>query len=125
MGIKTFYADGNKVLDVYKTTNKAIKYIKKYKKPVFLEFATYRWREHCGPNYDNSIGYRTEKEFAKWKNKDPINEFKNYLVKNKIINANLIDKFYLSTNRKVARAFKFAEKSNFPSEKDLFKNIYA
>ena len=28
--------------------------------PRFLEFSTYRWREHCGPFYDNDIGYRTE-----------------------------------------------------------------
>ena len=34
-------------------------------KPVFIEFQTYRWLEHCGPNFDNNIGYRSEKEFQK------------------------------------------------------------
>ena len=28
--------------------------------PQFVELETYRWREHCGPNYDNDLGYRTE-----------------------------------------------------------------
>ena len=27
--------------------------------PTFILADTYRWREHCGPNYDNDIGYRT------------------------------------------------------------------
>ena len=33
----------------------------------FYSLNTYRHREHCGPNYDNNIGYRTEKEFKHWK----------------------------------------------------------
>ena len=33
----------------------------------FVEFPTYRWREHCGYQFDNNIGYRTELEFIKWK----------------------------------------------------------
>ena len=38
----------------------------------FIEFNTYRWREHCGPNYDNDIGYRSEAEYLEWKEKDPL-----------------------------------------------------
>ena len=33
----------------------------------FVEFDTYRWREHCGYQYDNHIGYRDEEEFLAWK----------------------------------------------------------
>ena len=33
---------------------------------------TYRWLEHCGPAYDNQIGYREESEFKKWQKKDPL-----------------------------------------------------
>ncbi len=28
--------------------------------PTFLVLDTYRWREHCGPAFDNHIGYRAE-----------------------------------------------------------------
>ena len=34
--------------------------------PYFFEFKNYRWREHCGPNYDNDIGYRQKNEFKYW-----------------------------------------------------------
>ncbi len=125
MGIKTFNADGNKILDVYNVSNNAINYIKKNKKPVFIEFYTYRWREHCGPNYDNNIGYRNENEFLYWKNKDPIKTFKNYLLKNKIFTNNFLNKNDIKITNIVLDAFNFAEKSKFPSNKNKFKNIYA
>ena len=43
--------------------------------PMFIEFKTYRWREHCGPNYDNNLGYRDESEFLRWKKNDPISNY--------------------------------------------------
>ena len=30
--------------------------------PVFLEFVTYRYKEHVGPNDDINLGYRTQDE---------------------------------------------------------------
>ena len=49
------------------------------KGPYFLEFETYRWREHCGPNFDNDLGYRSNDEFLKWKGKCPIKAFETLL----------------------------------------------
>ena len=43
--------------------------------PRFIEFSTYRWLEHCGPSYDNHIGYRSESEFLEWQEKEPIARF--------------------------------------------------
>lgn len=40
--------------------------------PGFLEIATYRYREHVGPNYDWDLGYRTEKEVREHMAKDPV-----------------------------------------------------
>ena len=50
----------------------AVEKIRKGHGPQFLEFFTYRWREHCGPNFDNNIGYRTEQEYQEWLTKDPV-----------------------------------------------------
>ena len=63
MGIESDFGDGNKVDEVYKMVSKAKSNILLGKGPQFLEFETYRWREHCGPNFDNDIGYREEQEF--------------------------------------------------------------
>ena len=58
-------------------TEKAINYIRKTKKPFFLQLDTYRWREHCGPkNYDNHIGYRSNSEFLRWKKNAQLKKLK-------------------------------------------------
>ena len=80
MGIEADFGDGNKVHEVFEKVSKAKSNILLGKGPQFLEFETYRWREHCGPNYDNDIGYRTEEEFLEWRKRDPI---KNILKKQK------------------------------------------
>ena len=77
--------DGNDVLAVYKNVKDAFSYILQGKGPVFLEFPTYRWREHCGPNFDNHIGYREEKEYLLWKKKDPVEQFKRLLTNQEVI----------------------------------------
>jgi pyruvate dehydrogenase E1 component alpha subunit len=122
IGPKVLNCDGNNVLQAYDTINKAIMETKKGKGPFFLEFSTYRWLEHCGPNYDNNIGYRTQKEFIKWKKKDPILRLKKKIdpkFHNKLI------KIENKVKIEINNAFKFAEKSPFPNEAEAYKGVYA
>ena len=70
LGLKILHGDGNDVQFVFKTASDAVSGIRSGSGPVFMEFSTYRWREHCGPFYDNDIGYRSEQEFEEWKRKD-------------------------------------------------------
>jgi pyruvate/2-oxoglutarate/acetoin dehydrogenase E1 component/TPP-dependent pyruvate/acetoin dehydrogenase alpha subunit len=71
-GVKTIYVDGNHVQQVYAEACSAIHELRQGAGPVFMELPTYRWLEHCGPGYDNDIGYRTEEEFQEWKQRDPL-----------------------------------------------------
>ena len=45
---------------------------KKKNKPALVEFKTYRWLEHCGPNWDDDLGYRSREEVKRWLKKCPI-----------------------------------------------------
>ena len=54
--IKYFKVDGNNISEVHETSKKAINFIRKNQRPVFIEFITYRWLEHCGPYYDHELG---------------------------------------------------------------------
>jgi pyruvate dehydrogenase E1 component alpha subunit len=110
-GIQTYKCNGNNVLDSYNTLVKAKKFLLKKKQPVFIEFSTYRWLEHCGPNYDNDLKYRSEKEFNFWKKKDPIKKLKRYLKKNFSH-----EKAEKRINNEINNAFKFALRSKFPSK---------
>ncbi|HEV8539680.1 MAG TPA: thiamine pyrophosphate-dependent dehydrogenase E1 component subunit alpha, partial [Nitrospiraceae bacterium] len=52
-GLDSRQDDGNDVAAVFKLTKVAVDKARVGGGPTFLEFKTYRWREHCGPNYDN------------------------------------------------------------------------
>ena len=106
--IKSFYADGNNVLDVYDKSLSCLNYILEEGAPCFLELPTYRWREHCGPNFDNTIGYRKEEEFLNWKKKDPL-----ILLENEITKSN-IELFTKKIDTEVNNAFNYAINSPFP-----------
>ena len=104
--------------------DKSIEKIRIGKGPIFLEFTTYRWREHCGPNYDNDIGYREEKEFFEWKQRDPISKYVQELEKANI-NKEQISQVHEKALVAVQNAFEFAESSPFPDKSKTFQNIYA
>lgn len=71
-GLYVDAGDGNLIEEVNEKTAKAVDYIRKGHGPVFLEFVTYRHREHCGPYFDNHIGYRTEEEASIWNKRCPL-----------------------------------------------------
>ena len=78
-GVESHKADGNDVVTVYELLQNAVGKARSGDGPTFFEFSTYRWREHCGPNYDNSLGYRTEEEFLEWKKRCPVDQVKKQL----------------------------------------------
>ena len=125
MGVKSIITDGNNVEDVYMSVSKAKAEILKNKKPMFIEMPTYRWREHCGPNFDNHIGYRDEKEFLKWQKKDPIKIFTNKLLSNKKVSQLQLDKIYLAVEKEIDEAFNFAKNSPFPKLNLSSSTIFA
>jgi pyruvate dehydrogenase E1 component alpha subunit len=125
MGIKSHQGEGNDVFGVYKTVLDTISSIRKGDGPRFLEFNTYRWREHCGPNYDNHIGYRAEDEFLEWKKKDPILLSEMQLLKENILTQKMIRSIAQVVKDEVNKAFQFAEDSPFPKKEDVFKYIYS
>ncbi len=119
IGVDSLSCDGNDAIACFKVLDENIKKIKNGSGPKFIEFFTYRWREHCGPNFDNDIGYRSESEFLRWKKKDPLNNLKKSLKRNVILS---IEK---KINLEVQRAFEYAENSPFPNNKEAYMDVYA
>ena len=109
MGISAQHGNGNDVEEVARKVKHAKTMILKSEGPQFLEFDTYRWREHCGPNFDNNIGYREESEFLKWKKKDPL---KNFYSEN---SQEYIDRKIDTISQEIDDAHQFADDSKFPT----------
>lgn len=116
-GIPSKRGDGNDVLEVYRLGKWAIETIRSKKTPVFLEFTTYRHKEHCGPNDDDHLNYRDKKEVEYFLNNCPIKKFES-----QISNLNEIT---TKISNEISEAFDFAENSNYPSYDPLKEKIYA
>ena len=125
MGIKSFNADGNDVLKIYNIVSRELSKIRSGFGPRFIEFDTYRWREHCGPNYDNDLEYRTESEFQKWKDRCPIETFKERLLEAEIVTDQNLQNMADDISREIEEAVAFAQECPFPDTGRLMKHIYA
>ena len=117
MGIQTDHGYGNDVEEVQKKVSNAKDKIFGGQGPQFIEFNTYRWREHCGPNYDNDIGYRSEAEYLEWKEKDPLKDININLSKEQL------DIETKENKNEIDDAFSYAEDSDFPDYED-FKTAF-
>lgn len=102
----------NDVESIREATLKAIV----YGKPSFIEIPTFRYLEHCGPNNDDHLGYRTPAEMDFWRNMDPL----------------LINKHNGPTDAEMGKimleisdAFEDAEKAPFPDQSEVGKYLYA
>ena len=124
MGANARHCDGNDVRAAHAMAVDAVQAIRAGGGPQFLEFSTYRWREHCGPLFDNDIGYRTEAEFEEWKAKDPILRLESSLLAERALAAADIDAMRSETEREVAAAFDFAQSSPFPDASEASRDLY-
>ena len=125
IGLSSDYADGNDIMQIYEVLEPTINAIRAGKGPSFIEFSTYRWREHCGPNFDNDIGYRSEEEFAEWKMKDPIRSFQHQLKVSNFMDDNTLIDLDKKIENEIKEAFDFAKASKFPNRETLAKYIYS
>ncbi len=123
-GIKSYHGDGNNVVEVYKIAGQAIDRAREGHGPTFLEFKTYRWREHCGPYYDNDLGYRTESEFQEWRRRCPLEKLQGQLLKEGILSHQDIDRLTGNFEAEIEQAIAFAKDSPFPEESGLMEDVY-
>ena len=112
-GVKSVYGDGNDVEVVSRIAGEAIDGAREGKGPSFLEFETYRWREHVGPNYDLNLGYRDEREFLEWQRRDPVQSCRHLLVTNHGFTSQVEEALLSQIKGEIERAFAFALASPF------------
>ncbi|MFA5920971.1 MAG: thiamine pyrophosphate-dependent dehydrogenase E1 component subunit alpha [Methylococcaceae bacterium] len=124
-GVCGFETDGNDVIEVYESMSRTIEGVRKGLGPAFVEYKTYRWREHCGPNFDNNIGYRTEAEYLEWRKHCPIENLEILLKKEGILSDTEVAGMENKIAAEIEDAFHFAKSSPFPFKEELYLNLYA
>jgi len=125
VGMRSENGDGNDAWATYAKLRNIIEHVREGQGPAFVEFYTYRWREHCGPHYDNDLGYRSEQEFKKWKALDPIPRFEKTLLGLGVLDEQGIRAIERDISQAVNDAFDFAEDSPFPPREHAFTHLFA
>ncbi|MFT4804677.1 MAG: 2-oxoisovalerate dehydrogenase E1 component, partial [Psychroserpens sp.] len=82
-GIESFILDGNNILEVYATIKKLAESIRKHPRPILIEFKTFRMRGH---EEASGTKYVPEKLMKEWSKKDPVDNFRAYLMENRLLN---------------------------------------
>lgn len=107
--------DGNDVFAVHAAAQQAVDWCRGGKGPYFLEFMTYRWREHVGPNWDYDAGYRSKAEVDAWIERCPIKRGEARLLAEGVCSEAEISRWREELRREVDLAVATAKASPFPS----------
>ncbi len=123
-GILAKKENGNDVEKVYQLSKQAMDYMINEKKPMFIELETYRFRAHCGPEYDFHLGYRSKEEILENEKKCPVEIFKTKLIKQNSITDLEIKQMEDKIENEITEAFQFAKNSPFPSKEEALTGVY-
>lgn len=124
-GMASYTGDGNDVEAVRTIAITAIDLARQGNGPQFIELHTYRWREHCGPNFDDDLNYRCAAEIEHGLNDCPIARFAAKLKQSiPDIDAE-VERLEAEIREEIALAFDFALASPRPTIADAGTGIYA
>lgn len=118
-------ADGNDVAAVFRAATEAVERARQGGGPTFLLFDTYRWREHCGPGFDNHIGYRTEEEYLSWHSRCPIDFQRKGLQGAGIVTTETEAAWVAELKHEIDAAFDFAKSAPLPEPAGVSDHVYA
>ncbi|MFC1789595.1 thiamine pyrophosphate-dependent dehydrogenase E1 component subunit alpha [Patescibacteria group bacterium] len=115
-----FQDDTTDTEKIYKLGLKAIKSIKKTKKPAFIHLKYYRYLEHVGVNEDFDAGYRSKKDFEKWYKKDPM-----IIQRKKILNLGVKpEKIEKEIDHKIKNSINKAKKAPFAKISETYEDVF-
>jgi acetoin:2,6-dichlorophenolindophenol oxidoreductase subunit alpha len=127
-GIESFTIDGNDVIQVYDISRSAADICRKGNGPVFLEFLTYRYHGHVGPDdkiQELHTDIRPPEEVSIWREKDPIVRLERSFLDQNLVSLDVIQNIRKEVAREVESAIHFAVNGAKPAKGDLTKYVFA
>ncbi|MEE8305186.1 MAG: thiamine pyrophosphate-dependent dehydrogenase E1 component subunit alpha [Candidatus Tectomicrobia bacterium] len=122
-GIPGVQVDGMDVLAVHEAAGEAIARARRGEGPTLLECKTYRFHGH---NFGDPQLYRTREEIAEWADqRDPIKRFATYIKEEGILTDEQDEAIQHQVSEDIQESVRFAEQSPYPSEDELYKDVYS
>ena len=104
-GMESELVDGNNILDVYHKIAQIAESVRKKPRPVLVECLTFRMRGH---EEASGTKYVSQDLLDEWAKKDPVINFENYLLSEKIINQDKIEQIKNQLNEEVSNEWEKA-----------------
>ncbi|MCW4117005.1 thiamine pyrophosphate-dependent dehydrogenase E1 component subunit alpha [Aurantimonas sp. MSK8Z-1] len=123
-GMTGGFADGNDADAVWRLGEAAVDAARNGEGPWLLEFSTYRWREHCGPETDDRLGYRTLEEINDWATRCPLLTYEARLKEEGVVTAAQVEAMRTEIEAEVEEAFRLARAAAFPPAEALSQFVY-
>lgn len=124
-GIEAHVVDGQDVLAVNNLTQKLVARARKGEGPFFVELMTYRYHGHHVGDINRTY-YRSKEEEAEWKeNRDPITNFGDWMVDQKIVDAEDLNAIRTEIKVDAASAVSYALDAPYPSLDEVDSHVFA
>jgi pyruvate dehydrogenase E1 component alpha subunit len=120
-GVPGTRCDGMDVLDVHACVTEALHKAREQREPQLVEAVTYRFRGHSMADPEE---YRTKEQVEEWRQRDPINVFKDRLVNEDVLSEEDAEKLDAKAMKRIDEAVEFADNSPFPDLDSLYDDIY-
>ena len=120
-GIKAIKVDGNDFEAVEEAAKECVSWIRKNKKPAFIESMTYKL---SGQYEGDTETYKSAEEIEYWKSRDPLKRYKARILE---VDPSVESQFTLFENenrKKITDAFSRAAKDPFPTIDDMHDAVY-
>ena len=123
-GIESYTIDGNNILEVFTTVDSLCQSMRSKPRPILVEFKTFRMRGH---EEASGTKYVPEDLLSKWAERDPIENYKQFLLDTKVIDDKLLLEFKKDIKQEINTGLATAFEENeivYASEElnDVFKN---
>ena len=120
-GMPGVVVDGNNVLDVYGAMKTAVARARAGEGPTLIEAKTYRYYAHTSDDDDKL--YRSREEVELWRRKDPIPNFQQYLVEQRVLTTEMERSIEQEIADVISEAVKTTEAAANPT--DALSHVYS
>ena len=124
-GIHSQTIDGQNVRVVHATAVNLVEHARQGEGPAFLHCNTYRFHGHHVGDIDRAY-YRSKNEEQEWKtDRDPVKLLAEWLQKNKLAEAKLLETIQNEVAGEIKNAVDFALTAPYPAADEVDQHVYA
>jgi pyruvate dehydrogenase E1 component alpha subunit len=125
MGVQSHKVDVENPIHAFREVKELISLARSANEPLFIEFLTYRWFEHCGPNDDDDLGYRPLGELQTWRELDSVTKLGKLLESDYQINPQDLADLAQEIVQEIDLVFERVKLDRYPTIEESLSDVYA